>query len=109
MTTLRLHGACPACGAVERLRPGGTIVQHTRRRGDYYVSVRCEGSGSLPVAGSVAAWLDAQDATVRAGVDRAKRAMTEAADALDRAREHADEVTAWTAKQRAKGAEVNRG
>lgn len=109
MTALRLHGECPDCGAVERLRPGGTIVQHTRRRGDYYVSVRCEGSGASPVAGSVAAWLDAQDANARAGVDRAERAVAEAMAARDRAIAHRDEVTAWTAKQRAKGAEVSRG
>lgn len=106
MTALRLHGECPDCGAVERLRPGGTIVQHTRRRGDYYMSVRCEGSGSLPVAESVAAWLDAQDANARAGVERAERAVAEAVAARDRAVAHRDEVTVWTMKQRA---EVNRG
>ena len=109
MTALRLHGECPACGAVERLRPGGTIVQHTRRRGDYYVSVRCDGSGSLPVAGSIAAWLDAQDAAAAAWVARAHQAVAVALAERERADANRDEVTAWTTKQRAKGAEVNRG
>ncbi len=109
MTALRLHGECSECGAIERLRPGRTIVQHTRRRGDYYVSVRCDGSGKPPVAGSVAAWLDAQDAEARAGVARAETVVAEAMAERDRAIAHRDEVTAWTAKQRAKGAEVNRG
>lgn len=72
MTTLRLHGTCPECGCIERLRPDGTVVQHTLR---WRV---CKGTGREPVAGSVAAWLDAQDAMARAGVDRAQRARTRA-------------------------------
>ena len=63
MTPLRLRGTCPECGFIERLRPDGTMVQHTRR---WRV---CKGTGREPVAGSVAAWLDAQDAMARAGVD----------------------------------------
>ena len=96
MTPLRLHGACPACGSTEPLRADGTVVQHTRPRGDYWRT------GRAPVAGSVAAWLDAQDAEARAGVDRAQRAVSEAADALDRARAHANAVTKATAKARAR-------
>ena len=103
MTPLRLHGECSECGAIERLRPGRTIVQHTRRRGDYYVSVRCDGSGKPPVAGSVAAWLDAQDAEARAGVARAETVVAEARAALDRAIERSDATLAWTTKMRAKG------
>mgnify|MGYP000854610780 FL=1 len=102
MTPLRLHGTCPACASVEPLRPDGTMVQHTRPRGDYWRTGRCEGTGAAPVAGSVAAWLDAQDAEARAGVDRAQRAVSEAADALDRARAHANAVTKATAKARAR-------
>ena len=109
MTPLRLHGTCPACGSTEPLRADGTVVQHTRPRGDYWRTGRCEGTGAAPVAGSVAAWLDAQDAMARAGVDRAQRAVSEAADALDRARAHANAVMTATAKARArlarKGAE----
>ena len=61
MTALRLRGTCPECGFIERLRPDGTMVQHTRR---WRV---CKGTSREPVAGSVAAWLDAQDAMARAG------------------------------------------
>lgn len=103
MTPLRLHGTCPECGLTERLRPDGTMVQHTRpRRGLEYSAPRCDGTGRAPVAGSVAAWLDAQDAMARAGVDRAQRAVSEAADALDRARAHANAVATATAKARAR-------
>lgn len=109
MTPLRLHGTCPACGSTEPLRADGTVVQHTRPRGDYWRTGRCEGTGAAPVAGSVAAWLDAQDAEARAGVGRAERAVTEAMAARERAIEHADAVTKATAKARArlarKGAE----
>lgn len=96
MTALRLHGTCPECGFIERLRPDGTMVQHTLR---WRV---CKGTGREPVAGSVVAWLDAQDAAARAGVDRAKRAVAEAEAALDRAREHANAVVTQTAKARAR-------
>lgn len=103
MTPLRLHGACPECGFIERLRPDGTMVQHTRR---WRV---CKGTGREPVAGSVAAWLDAQDAMARAGVERAERAVAEAMAARERASERAGAVTKATAKMRArlarKGAE----
>jgi len=103
MTPLRLHGACPECGFIERLRPDGTMVQHARpRRGYEYSAPHCEGTGREPVAGSVAAWLDAQDAMARAGVDRAERAVTEAAAAMERAIEHADAVATATAKARAR-------
>lgn len=101
MTPLRLHGTCPECGCVEPLRADGTVVQHTLR---WRV---CKGTGREPVAGSVVAWLDAQDAEARAWVDRAQRAVSDAADALDRARARANAVA--TAKARArlarKGAE----
>ena len=96
MTPLRLHGACPECGLTERLRPDGTMVQHTRR---WRV---CKGTGREPVAGSVAAWLDAQDADARARVGRTERAVTEAIAARERAIERADAVTKATAKARAR-------
>ena len=96
MTALRLRGTCPECGFIERLRPDGTMVQHTRR---WRV---CKGTGRAPVAGSVVAWLDAQDAEARAGVDRAQRAVSEATDALDRARARANAVATATAKARAR-------
>ena len=102
MTALRLHGTCPECGFIERLRPDGTMTQHTRPRGDYWRTGRCEGTGAAPVAGSVAAWLDAQDAAARAGIDRATRGVTEAMAALTCAREHANAVTKATAKARAR-------
>ena len=102
MTPLRLHGTCPACASVEPLRPDGTMVQHTRPRGDYWRTGRCEGTGAAPVAGSVAAWLDAQDANARAGVDRADRAVTEAEAAWCRAVEHMEAVTAQTKRARAR-------
>lgn len=102
MTPLRLHGTCPACGSTEPLRADGTVVQHTRPRGDYWRTGRCEGTGAAPVAGSVAAWLDAQDADARAGIDRAERAVTEAMAALTCARAHANAVTKATAKARAR-------
>lgn len=101
--TLRLHGTCPECGASETLRPDGTVTQHMRpRRGYEYRSHRCEGTGLAPIAGSVAAWLDAQDADARAAVERAERAVTYALAARERAEAHAAETTEWTAKQRAK-------
>ena len=96
MTPLRLHGTCPECGLTERLRPDGTMVQHTLR---WRV---CKGTGREPVAGSVVAWLDAQDAAARAGVDRAQRAVAEAEAALDRARAHANAVATATTKARAR-------
>lgn len=103
MTPLRLHGTCPECGRIERLRPDGTMVQHTRpRRVHEFSGSRCDGTGREPVAGSVAAWLDVQDAMARAGVDRAQRAVSEAADALDRARARANAVATATAKARAR-------
>lgn len=103
MTALRLHGTCPECGFIERLRPDGTMTQHTRpRRGYEYSAPRCDGTGRAPVAGSVAAWLDAQDAAARVGVDRAERAVAEAEAALDRAREHANAVMTATTKARAR-------
>lgn len=109
MIPLRLHGTCPACASVERLRPDGTMVQHAAPRRWIDPHTICEGTGREPVAGSVAAWLDAQDAAARAGVDRAQRAVSEAADALDRARAHANAVATATTKARArlarKGAE----
>ena len=96
MTPLRLHGTCPACGSTEPLRADGTVVQHTLR---WRV---CKGTGREPVAGSVAASLDAQDAQARAGVERAERAVTEAMAARERAIEHADAVTKATTKARAR-------
>ena len=96
MTPLRLHGTCPECGLTERLRPDGTMVQHTLR---WRV---CKGTGREPVAGSVVAWLDAQDAAARAGVDRAQRAVSDAEAALNRAREHANAVMTATTKARAR-------
>ena len=96
MTPLRLHGTCPECGCIERLRPDGTMTQHTLR---WRV---CKGTGREPVAGSVATWLDAQDAEARARVDRAQRAVSEATDALDRARARANAVMTTTAKARAR-------
>lgn len=103
MTPLRLHGTCPECGYVDRLRANGTMTQHARSwRGLEYSALNCGGSGREPVAGSVAAWLDAQDAMARAGVDRAERAVTEAAAAMERAIEHADAVATATAKARAR-------
>ena len=92
MTPLRLHGTCPECGCIERLRPDGTMTQHTLR---WRV---CKGTGREPVAGSVAAWLNAQDALARAGVDRAERAVAEAAAARERAAEHMHAVLAATTK-----------
>jgi len=102
MIPLRLHGTCPACASVERLRPDGTMVQHAAPRRWIDPHTICEGTGRAPVAGSVVAWLDAQDAMARAGVDRAQRAVSEAADALDRARAHANAVMTTTAKARAR-------
>lgn len=103
MTPLRLHGTCPECGSTERLRPDGTMVQHARpRRGYEFSGSRCDGTGREPVAGSVAAWLDAQDADARARVERTERAVAEAEAALDRAREHANAVATATAKARAR-------
>lgn len=103
MTPLRLHGTCPECGLTERLRPNGTMTQHARpRRGLEYSAPHCDGAGREPVAGSVAAWLDAQDAMARAGVDRAERAVTEATAARERAIEHMHTVTKATAKARAR-------
>ena len=96
MTPLRLHGTCPECGRTGRLRPDGTMVQHTLR---WRV---CKGTGREPVAGSVAAWLDAQDAAARAGIDRAERAVTEAMAARERAIERMHTVTKATAKARAR-------
>lgn len=103
MTPLRLHGTCPACGSTEPLRPDGTMVQHTRPRRVYEFSrSRCDGTGREPVAGSVAAWLNAQDALARAGVDHAERAVAEAAAARERAAEHMHAVLAATTKARAR-------
>ena len=55
MTPLRLHGTCPACGSTEPLRADGTVVQHTRPRGDYWRTGRCEGTGAAPVAANAPA------------------------------------------------------
>ena len=52
------------CGFIERLRPDRTMTQHTRPRGDYWRTGRCEGTGAAPVAGP-SPRLDAQDAAAR--------------------------------------------
>jgi len=100
--TPRLHGTCPVCGATETLRPDGTMTQHPGPRGVWSRSHRCDGTGCAPVAGSVAAWLDAQDAEARASVARAQRAVAEALAARERAEASAAEMTTWTKRQRAK-------
>ena len=102
MTPLRLHGTCPECGLTERLRPDRTMVQHAAPRRWIDPHTICEGTGREPVAGSVVAWLDAQDAMARAGVDRAQRAVADAEAALNRARAHANAVATATAKARAR-------
>ena len=102
MIPLRLHGTCPACASVERLRPDGTMVQHAAPRRWIDPHTICEGTGREPVAGSVAAWLDAQDAAARAAVERTGRAVAEAEAALGRALERANAVATATAKARAR-------
>jgi len=58
MSAFRLQGTCMRCGAVENLRPDGTLVQHADARdyGSWRRRSNCGGAGAPPVGGSVAAW-----------------------------------------------------
>lgn len=99
MTDRVLRAVCPACGGAVRVRPDGTVAQHTRA--DQLVrGHRCRLSGDALPHESVRAWLADYEREAIEAVQRARAALTRAEAAMAEAEHERTARAAWCADQR---------